>query len=86
MREDAREAERIKADLSALRQEIEQAEQEEEDTRRQNQQLRLLSHSSNIHGDNSGVLLKSEPNQAVGDGFELGSVTSPLLMDRQELA
>ena len=34
MREDAREAERIKADLSALRQEIEQAEQEEEDTRR----------------------------------------------------
>jgi len=36
MRSDALEAERIKADLSHLRQEIEQAEAEEEDLRRHN--------------------------------------------------
>ena len=44
----------------------------------------MVSHASNIHGDNS--LLKSEPYQGAGDGFDLNSVTSPLIMDRLQEA
>ena len=57
MREDAKEAERIKSDLSHLRQEIEQAEHEEEETRRQDHNLRLMSQNT----ANTASILKSEP-------------------------